>query len=62
MTSSVATVLDADGELRWREWQARGAKSDRRTARTMWAVMLLIAAVLVLWLTVLLNTSFLGGS
>ena len=54
MTSSVATVLDADGELRWREWQARGAKSDRRTARRMWTVMLLIAAVLVIWLTVLL--------
>jgi hypothetical protein len=62
MTSSIATVLDADGELRWRAWQARGAESDRRTARKMWTVMLLIAAVLVMWLTVLLSTSFLRVS
>jgi hypothetical protein len=54
MTSSVATVPDADGELRWREWQARGAESDRRTARRMWTVMLLIAAVLVVGWTVVL--------
>jgi hypothetical protein len=54
MTSSVATVLDAEGELRWREWQARGAESDRRTTRRMWTVMLLIAAVLITSLTVLL--------
>ena len=62
MTRSVATVLDADAEVRWREWQARGAESDGRTARRMWTVMLLLAAGLVLWLTVLLNTSFLRGS
>ncbi len=54
MTSQVATVLDPKGELRWREWQARGAEGDRRTATRMRAVMLLIAAVLIVWLTVLL--------
>jgi hypothetical protein len=54
MTSQVATVLDVEGDLRWREWQARGAEGDRRTARRMRTVVLLIAAVLVMWLTVLL--------
>ena len=54
MTSQVATVLDAEGELRWREWQTRGAESARRTARKMRTAMLLIAAVLVIWFTVLL--------
>lgn len=54
MTSQVATVLDAEGDLRWRQWQARGAASDRRSARRMRTVMLLIAAVLIAWLTVLL--------
>ena len=54
MTSQVATVLDPEGEFRWREWQARGAEGDRRTARRMRTVMLLIAAVLITWLTILL--------
>ena len=54
MTSQVATVLDPEGDLRWEQWQARGAASDRRTARTMRTVMLLIAALVIVWLTVLL--------
>ena len=51
MTGHVATVVDVD--LQWQQWQARGAASDRVTARRMRTVMLLIAAVLIVWGTLL---------
>jgi hypothetical protein len=54
MTTQVSTVLDPEGDLRWGQWQARGAASDLRTAKKMRTVMLVIAALLVVWLTVLL--------
>jgi hypothetical protein len=54
MTSQVVTVPDPEGDLRWREWQARGAAGERRTARRMRTIMLLTAAFLAIWLTVLL--------
>lgn len=54
MTNQVAAVLDLDAERRWQKWQADGAESDRRTARRMRTVMLLTAALLAFWLTVVL--------
>ena len=45
MTDLAATVADPEAELRWRNWQARGAEGDRRTAKRMRGLMILIAAV-----------------
>jgi hypothetical protein len=33
MTSHVTTISESERDIRWREWQARGAASDRRTAK-----------------------------
>ena len=52
MTDQTAVLPDVDAEIRWRDWQARGAASDRRTATRMRKVMLLIVAVLVIWFLV----------
>jgi hypothetical protein len=52
MTLQAAVVTDAEAELRWRNWQARGAKADRRTAKRMRRLTLLIAVALVVWLIV----------
>ena len=55
MTTLIALVPDSDADVRWRDGQARGAESDRRTATRMRALVLLIAAALVIWLSVLLT-------
>jgi hypothetical protein len=47
MTDLAATVADPEAELRWRNWQTRGAEGDRRTATRMRGVMMLIAAAFV---------------
>ena len=47
MTTPVARVPDVEAELRWRAWQARAAESDRRTAKRMRGLILLVAAGLV---------------
>ena len=52
MTNQIAIVPDAEAELRWRTWQARAAEGDRRTAKRMRRLMLLIAAGLVGWFVV----------
>ena len=39
-----AAVPDAEAEIRWRSWQARGVESDRLTTKRMRGLMLLIAA------------------
>ena len=49
MTNQTAVFSDVDAEIRWRDWQARGAASDRRTATRMRKLMLLIVAALVMW-------------
>jgi hypothetical protein len=54
MTIKVAMVPDFEADVQWREWQARGAESDRRTATRMRTLMLLIAAALATWLSVVL--------
>jgi hypothetical protein len=49
MTSLVTIISDTEAEIRWRDWQARGVERDRRTAKRMRRLMLLIGAVLALW-------------
>lgn len=44
--TQIAEVLDVGADVRWRDWLARGAARDRRTATRMRRVMLLIAAAL----------------
>ena len=55
MTNLTGVIPDVDAEIRWRDWQARGAASDRRTAARMRTVMLLVAAALVVWFAVQLT-------
>jgi hypothetical protein len=52
MTDQAAMIADAEADLRWRHWQARGAENDRRTAKRMRALMMLIAAAVLVWLVV----------
>ena len=49
MTSHVAIISDPEAEMRWRDWQARGAANDRRTATRMRTLLLLIVAALAVW-------------
>jgi hypothetical protein len=52
MTTHTAVITDVEADIRWREWQARGAASDRRTAARMRTVMLLIVVALVVWFVI----------
>ena len=52
MTTLVAIVPETDAEIRWRNWEARGAEGDRRRAKRMRGLMLLIAAGFVVWAVV----------
>jgi hypothetical protein len=52
MTIHTALIPDVEADIRWRDWQARGAASDRRTAARMRTVMLLVAAALIVWFVV----------
>lgn len=54
MTTQLATVLESDADVRWREWKARGAESDRRLAKRMRRLMLVVAAALVTWFAVVI--------
>ena len=55
MTTQAATIPDTDADIRWREWQARGAASDRRTAARMRTVMFVMVAALIVWFVVQLS-------
>ena len=55
MANQAVMVAEPDADLRWRNWQARGAEDDRRTAKRMRAVLMLIAAALVVWFVVQLT-------
>ena len=55
MTNHTAVITDVDADIRWRGWQARGAASDRRTAKRMRQMMLLIVAALIVWFVVQLT-------
>jgi hypothetical protein len=52
MTDQAAILADPEAELRWRNWQARGVEGDRRTAKRMRALMILIAAASLVWFVV----------
>ena len=52
MTDQPAIVADPEAELRWRKWQARGAEGDRRLAKRMRGLMILIAAAFLVWFVV----------
>ena len=49
MTDQAAVVTDLDAETRWRDWQARGAASDRRTAARMRILLMFICVLLAAW-------------
>ena len=55
MTNHTAVIPDLEADVRWRDWQARGAASDRRTAARMRKVMLLIVTALIVWFVVQLT-------
>ena len=55
MTIHTAVIPDIEMDGRWRDWQARGAASDRRTSARMRKVMLLIVAALIAWFVVQLT-------
>jgi hypothetical protein len=50
MTNHTAAIPDPAADIRWREWQARGAASDRRMAVRMRGLMFVLAAGLLTWL------------
>ncbi len=52
MTDNVVAVRDVEADARWRNWCARGAESDRRTAVRMGTLTVLIAISLLTWLLV----------
>ena len=52
MTDQGVTVGGREAQILWRNWQARGAEGDRRTATRMRGLMILIAAVFVMWFVV----------
>jgi len=49
MTNHTAVIPNVEADIRWRDWQARGAASDRLTAARMRKVLLLIVAALSVW-------------
>jgi len=55
MTIQTAVIPEVEADIRWRDWQARGDASDRRTAARMRKVMLLIVAVWIAWFVVQLT-------
>jgi hypothetical protein len=55
MTNHTTVIPDVEADIRWRDWQARGAASDRRTATRMRKLMLLIVAALIVWFVVQLT-------
>ena len=48
MTLQAALIPDVDADIRWRDWQARGAANDRRTTARMRTVLLLVVTALIL--------------
>jgi hypothetical protein len=51
---TIQGVPDAEADVRWRDWVARGAASDRRMTKRMTGLMLLIAIGLGIWVTVMM--------
>jgi len=53
--TAVAVIPDVEAAIRWRDWQARGAANDRRTAARMRYAMLIAVAAFVVWFVVQLT-------
>jgi hypothetical protein len=51
----VSTLPLSDADLRWQNWQARGAKADRRMATRMRRVVIVLATGLAVWFVVQLG-------
>ena len=49
MKDQAAVVTDLEAETPWRDWQARGAASDRRTATRMRILLMVICVLLAAW-------------
>jgi hypothetical protein len=49
MALQTPILYDVDADRRWREWQARGAEDDRRTATRMRTLVLVITAGFAAW-------------
>ncbi|HEX4566679.1 MAG TPA: hypothetical protein VH138_08595 [Vicinamibacterales bacterium] len=54
MTALAAAISAAETDLRWQQWEARGAAADRRTARRMKIAVFLVASGFVIRLLVLI--------
>jgi hypothetical protein len=52
MTNQTAVIPVVEADIQWRNWQARGAANDRRTATRMRRLLLLIVAALAVWFVV----------
>jgi hypothetical protein len=52
MTNQTAVISVVKPEIRWRDWQARGAAHDRRTTTRMRILLLLIVAALAVWFVI----------
>lgn len=55
MTDQIAVISDVEADMRWRDWQARGAATDRRTAgrmRNVILLLLLLLTALAVWVLV----------
>ena len=55
MTNLTTVISDVEADVRWRDWQARGAARDRRTAVRMRKVMLFVVAAAIVWFVVQLS-------
>ncbi len=52
MTGHAAIVTATEADIRWRNWQGRGAEGDRRTAKRMRRLMVVIVAGLLMWFVI----------
>jgi hypothetical protein len=52
MTGQAAIVAVTEADIRWRNWQARGAEGDRRTAKRMRRLMLVLVGGLLMWFVI----------
>ncbi|NOT26763.1 MAG: hypothetical protein HOP16_11740 [Acidobacteria bacterium] len=55
MTNLAAVIPDVDADVRWHDWQARGAASDVKSAARMRNLVLVIFAALIAMFVVQLN-------
>ena len=47
-----AAIAVTEADIRWRNWQARGAEGDRRTAKRMRRLMLVLVGGVLMWFVI----------